>query len=308
MAAHGYTTFSKVLSGERLRRDARIQLPHQLGKVLGKGIDTMLQMIALLISLIVSVVFGAGCANRMSAHEFDQRFPPLPDRFTGPAEPEDGGDTEEARQAAARGYLRAVGVERLLETMIHEQAKALPESERADFFRTVNVAITPFEMEKFIVRFLSKYLTTSQIEAVSRFYASREGQAILRKGSRQVGPSVPSEDSTDTPADRRVAAQRYMALINFEQVYGDMVRGVARKLPSDKNREKLFAEMARGYTGMVQDEIDRMTRYFTRREIDALTRFYSTPAGRALGNVAGAFGEELGPLIEQALSRVPRRK
>jgi Uncharacterized protein conserved in bacteria (DUF2059) len=110
----------------------------------------------------------------------------------------------------------------------------------------------------------------------------KPGRSTLQKSARQSGPILFPEGPGDTLEDRRVATERLLTMMDFHRLYGDMARGAVRMLPSETDRARAYGAMSDGYEKARVEQFDQLTRYFTRREIDAMTRFYGSPVGQGV--------------------------
>jgi hypothetical protein len=230
---------------------------------------------------LASLAVLASCAATMPIEEFDRHFPPSAMPTAERMPQEDEGDTEAARTAAAQRYFEAVDLEQLLAGAMHEEAKTLPASEREAFLRIAHKA---FSTESFRSRMLDlavKHYSRAQLVALTQFVETREGRSAWRKSAHRSGPPEPSEGSGDTAEDRRVAVQRHLVVLDFRQFYGTVVRGTVAAVPGSE-RERFLGRMAGEYEATRRDYADQLTQYFTRREIDALTRFYGSAIGQAI--------------------------
>lgn len=219
----------------------------------------------------------SGCAARMTAEEFDRRFRP-PDTHVVSG---DASDTPAARLRAAERFRSVVELDQVLEMMMHEEAKTVPDSAREVFFRLFREEFGSGYFQRAMLDTMTKHLTAAQIEVLTQFYTLPDGVPFA-SGFRKTGPPVPAEDHQDTPLDRRVAAQRYFAEVNMQQLYGEMVRGAASQIPQDRDREVLFHTAASRYDAVMQEALETTAKYYTRRQIEAMRRFHTSPEGKMI--------------------------
>ena len=116
--------------------------------------------------------------------------------------------------------------------------------------------------------------------------------------------SAAAAQSADSTAARRAAAQRYVTTIPSESVFDEMVATLAQQVPS--NRRDEFVALMRKLVpvdAMQAVTIETMSRHFTVDEIDAMTRFQSSPEGRAIMGKLGGYMGELMPQVQREVLR-----
>ncbi len=116
--------------------------------------------------------------------------------------------------------------------------------------------------------------------------------------------TVAAAQSSDSAAARRAAAQRYVSAIPSESVFDEMVATLAQQVPS--NRREEFVTLMRKLVpvdAMQAVTIETMSRHFTVDEIEAMTRFQSSPEGRAIMGKLGAYMGELMPQVQREVLR-----
>lgn len=217
----------------------------------------------------------------MTVGDFDRQFGVQNVQQSSPS-PEDVDDTFEARRIVARRYWEIFDFNRMYDTLIHEVAKEMPEADRPQFFRLAAQVLPRDKTEEFFISLSAKYFTRSQLEALAEFHGSPIGRSIASRGYQVKGPSVPSEGPSDTPTDRRVAAQRYFYEIDGRRFYGALMSTLARRFSSIEEAEAFLWQANQDYPKFQNELLDMMERYNTRREIEALTRFHSSPSGRVV--------------------------
>jgi hypothetical protein len=116
--------------------------------------------------------------------------------------------------------------------------------------------------------------------------------------------SVAAAQSSDTTAARRAAAQRYVSTIPSESVFDEMVTTLSQQVPSNR-REEFVALMRKlvPVDAMQAVTIETMSRHFTVAEIEAMTKFQSSPEGKAIMGKLGAYMGELMPQIQREVLR-----
>ena len=98
-----------------------------------------------------------------------------------PAIAEDRTDTPENRVEAAKAYLKLVPVERMADRVAGNVLLLIPEEKRGLFRRGVSEGLAAANIENIMVKIVARHFTAAEIEAMTAFYGSAEGQAIERK-------------------------------------------------------------------------------------------------------------------------------
>ena len=93
----------------------------------------------------------------------------------------DPADTPESRVTAARTYLELVPVERMTDRVAGNVLLLIPEEKRDLFRQGVSEGLAEADIEEVMVKIVAKHFTAPEIEAMTAFYGSPEGQAIERK-------------------------------------------------------------------------------------------------------------------------------
>jgi hypothetical protein len=101
--------------------------------------------------------------------------------------------------------------------------------------------------------------------------------------ANQTSVPVAREDGHDSDQARRFAARRYLEVTGVERIYDNMLHEAAKELP-EARRHEFFQLAARVLPRDSTHEflIDLCVKYFTRRQLDALTDFYRTGEGRSI--------------------------
>lgn len=94
---------------------------------------------------------------------------------------DDPPDTPERRMEAAKTYLQLVPVERMADRAAGNVLLLIPEDKRDLFRRGVSEGLAAANIEDIMVRIVAKHFTAAEIDAMTLFYGSPEGQAIQRK-------------------------------------------------------------------------------------------------------------------------------
>ena len=101
-------------------------------------------------------------------------------------------DTPETRRSAALKYLAAVPVESVVDDMVEALARQIPAERREEFVRLMK-KITRLETLKVLtVDGIAKHFTVAEIDAMTKFYGSAEGQAIVKKLGLYMGDVLPA--------------------------------------------------------------------------------------------------------------------
>ncbi len=98
-----------------------------------------------------------------------------------PAAADDRSDTPENRVEAARTYLDLVPIERMTDNVAGNVLLLIPEDKRGLFRQGVSEGLAEADIEGIMVKIVSKHFTAAEIDAMTAFYGSPEGQAIQRK-------------------------------------------------------------------------------------------------------------------------------
>ncbi len=98
-----------------------------------------------------------------------------------PAIAEDRPDTPESRVEAAKKYLELVPVERMADNVAGNVLLLIPEEKRGLFRKGVSEGLAAANIEDIMVKIVSKHFTAAEIDTMTAFYGSPEGQAIQRK-------------------------------------------------------------------------------------------------------------------------------
>ncbi len=130
------------------------------------------------------------------------------------------------------------------------------------------------------------------------------GGAIVVCGAVMLMGQAPSR-AADTPENRRLAAERYLAIAPRDEMIAELVRQMAEGVPS---RER--TEFVRQLKPLVKPETvnrvtaDALVRHFTGREINALTSFYGSPEGRAIMKKFGSYTADVMAALQPEMTRL----
>jgi len=116
-------------------------------------------------------------------------------------------DTPAARRDAALKYLAAVPSDAMVDEMIDALAKRMPAARRDEFVRLMK-KITPLDKIKALtLEGMVKHFTVAAIDALTRFYGSAEGKAILKKFGVYMGEILPGIQAEVLRALQEVRAE-----------------------------------------------------------------------------------------------------
>ena len=90
-------------------------------------------------------------------------------------------DTPESRVEAAKTYIQLVPVERMSDNVSRNIMLLIPEEKRELFRQGVSEGLAGANIEDIMVKIVAKHFNTAEIDAMTVFYGSPEGQAIQRK-------------------------------------------------------------------------------------------------------------------------------
>ena len=117
------------------------------------------------------------------------------------------------------------------------------------------------------------------------------------------GMTVAGQTSADTPANRRVAAQRYLKAVPATDLVADTVERVAGQLPEERREEfkKALVKVVKAER-LENITLEALVKHFTVKEIDALAAFYGSPEGRSITKKFGAYLADVMPAIQEELA------
>ncbi len=90
-------------------------------------------------------------------------------------------DTYAQREAAADRYLQAVPMAKMMDDMISELSKQIPEEKRAHFLQFMKTAIRMDYLERLTRESMIKTFTTDELNALADYYGSQHGVSAARK-------------------------------------------------------------------------------------------------------------------------------
>ena len=98
-----------------------------------------------------------------------------------PAVAEDLPDTPANRQLAAQAYLKIYPLEVMIGDTTEAILKALPPESHEAFLETMKQVMEKLDLEQLTVNSVASHFTLKEINAMSDFYGSAEGQSIMKK-------------------------------------------------------------------------------------------------------------------------------
>jgi len=118
------------------------------------------------------------------------------------------------------------------------------------------------------------------------------------------GLSVRASDRDDSPALREAAAQRYLKAVPVQKMIDDMLIGVMKSVPAEKQTGfDAFIRKTLRPDFIERVSIQAMVKTFTALEINAMTSFYDSPEGRSVQAKMGTYLAEIMPLLQQEMMR-----
>jgi uncharacterized protein len=116
----------------------------------------------------------------------------------------------------------------------------------------------------------------------------------------------PARAESDTPADRRAAAERYFEVAHFDELMDNMILEMAaRHAPSPAAKQRFIEFMHRQINPAAMEKlmVDVAIQYFTTTELNALADFYGTPEGQSIIRKLPVFMGAVMPVMIQEMAR-----
>ena len=112
-------------------------------------------------------------------------------------------------------------------------------------------------------------------------------------------PVFASAADMDTPATRRVQAERYLAVSNVEKMMADMSVAMTQNLPKEKAEEvtNLLTKHVR-IDALKEAMLISMVKHFTTRELSAMADFYGSPEGKSALEKFGPYMGDIMPMLQ----------
>ncbi|MEJ2034338.1 MAG: DUF2059 domain-containing protein [Deltaproteobacteria bacterium] len=113
--------------------------------------------------------------------------------------------------------------------------------------------------------------------------------------------------TADTPENRLEAARAYQRVSPLKVTLDDAIKELATQLAPDQRSDFIqFMRMKISSEAVEQKAVQAMANHFTVREIRALTKFYSSPEGRAINEKYGDYMNDLMPVIQSQLAQAAK--
>lgn len=90
-------------------------------------------------------------------------------------------DSQQARESAAKEYLKVQPVEQLYQDTINELSTQVPEEKRPEFLQTMSTAVDLNKLNQLALTSLTKNFTAEELAYMTQFYGSPTGKAIYSK-------------------------------------------------------------------------------------------------------------------------------
>ncbi|MDA8325151.1 MAG: DUF2059 domain-containing protein [Nitrospiraceae bacterium] len=90
-------------------------------------------------------------------------------------------DSQEARLKAAKRYLEAVPMSKIMDDTLNAVAQRIPADKRAEFISDMKGAINIDAMEKLALDSMVKVFTAEELNALADFYGSKVGESSMGK-------------------------------------------------------------------------------------------------------------------------------
>lgn len=113
-------------------------------------------------------------------------------------------------------------------------------------------------------------------------------------------PLIPALAATaDTPENRRIAAEAYFKVEKPAELAGKMTQAVAAQMPEPQRTDFMnFMHDHDPVASMMPQLQDVVVKTFSVSEIEALTRFYGSPEGRAIKAKLPTYMANIMPIIQ----------
>ena len=116
-------------------------------------------------------------------------------------------DTRENRMAAARSYLKVVPVKDMMRDMIAESAKKVPETTRSEYVKAVLGTLRVDVIENAALASMAQHFTVRELNALTAFYGSQDGQSAMRKFSTYMADLMPAIQKEMIHVQRQLESQ-----------------------------------------------------------------------------------------------------
>lgn len=99
----------------------------------------------------------------------------------GPALAQEQRDTPANRYLAAEAYLKIHPLDAMVNEITGEILKVMPQQYHEEFRRTMKESMDRINLEELTLNAIVKHFTVKEINALTEFYSSPEGQSIMKK-------------------------------------------------------------------------------------------------------------------------------
>ncbi len=90
-------------------------------------------------------------------------------------------DTRENRVTAVKGYLKVMNTEQMLNEMVNAFSITIPEDQKDTYKAIMQKYFNASTIERVTMETMPDFFTVSEIEDLTAFYATQNGQSILTK-------------------------------------------------------------------------------------------------------------------------------
>jgi hypothetical protein len=120
-------------------------------------------------------------------------------------------------------------------------------------------------------------------------------------------PAFSSAAAPDTPAARRVQAERYLEVCNVEKMMADMAVAMTQEMPAEKAAavKDLLTRHVR-IDALKEAMLITMVKHFTTRELSAMADFYGSPEGKSVLAKFGPYMSDIMPLLQAEMQHAAK--
>ena len=114
-----------------------------------------------------------------------------------------------------------------------------------------------------------------------------------------------AETIADTPANRQVQADRYLAAAPPKELFENMTKRITASVPEGPQRDQMIKMFT---TGLDMDAMSKamkesLIKHFTAEELKALADFYGSPVGKSAMSKMGDYTADLMPVIQSQMQK-----
>lgn len=119
---------------------------------------------------------------------------------------------------------------------------------------------------------------------------------------------APALSMEDTPTNRQLQAERYIAAVPPEDMLQDITDKMTAQMP-EKRREKFKAGMIKNISvkTLAKTMTDAMAKHFTADELAALADFFSSPIAKSAMKKLSAYSAEITPAVQTELAAAAQK-